>query len=821
MNSVKSVNLMLVEDERVVAFDLKNQLQSLGYRVVAMVGSGEQAMRSIADAGPDLVLMDIHLEGAMDGIETASEIQARHQIPIIYLTAYAEDETLHRALASRPFGYLVKPWDIRELHASIQMALARREIELAVERSELRLKLAMDAASLGVIEWLPKADRLHGEGHLDMLFDDREVPIEESWESFLARVDAGDRSSFAAALESALASEHGHGIEFRTARRNTGPHVIEARVKAFRNANVERRLVGVLQDVTERRQMEDRLRQSSVVFDTSAEAIVIVDADRRIVCANVAFERITGYGVIEAIGFDADVLLRVQRGTQDNASFFAALAAESEGYWQGEVVCQRHGGARFPAWQSISVVRNAAGQPSHFVIAFSDVSGMHAAEEKLRHLAHHDPLTGLPNRLLLEDRLDQAIEVARRQQQGFMLLFLDLDSFKVVNDTLGHSVGDELLRIVAGRLRDSLRGSDTIARLGGDEFVILAGDNTAEYAADLAKKILATVHAPFDLAGERITVSGSIGIAVYPDHGGDRHLLMRAADIAMYSAKEAGRNRYRFYSEDMAEHSNERLIIEQGLRRAIEEDQLVVHYQPQVDLSNGRIFGVEALVRWMHPELGMIPPTRFIPIAEASGVIDSLGHWVLERACREILGLCDASGRQLRLAVNVSVREFMREDFVGAVRDTLVASGFPATALELEITESTLQAHERSVVIIGELKRLGVSISIDDFGTGYSSLSVLRDLPIDLIKIDRSFIHHLPEARDEIAIVEAVVALAASLRMEIIVEGIERPEQSELLQRLGCGGGQGYLFSRPITHAALVDMLATRTDMRVVFRDVA
>ena len=808
MNALAPINLMLVEDERIVAFDLKNQLQSFGYRVGAMVGSGEEAVRRIAEVAPDLVLMDIHLEGAMDGIEAAIEIQARHKIPVIYLTAFAEDDTLIRALASQPFGYLVKPWDVRELHATIQMALVRRAVEVSVEKSELRLKLALDAASLGVFEWLSLSNRVHGDGHLSALFGDIQVPLDESWESFPARVAAEDRARVIAIMGEALTSGEAIRIEFRSARSNGNPHFLEANVKAYPGHNTEGRVVGVLQDVSERHRTEDSLRQSSVVFHTAAEAILIADTERRISAVNAAFTRITGFSEQAALGIDVDALLHVQRGAGDSDHFFADLAASEEGYWQGEVFCQRASNERFPAWQSISVVRNALGVINNFVIAFSDVTEIHAAEARLSHLAHHDPLTGLPNRLLFDDRLTQAIELARRQQRHCLLLFLDLDSFKVVNDTLGHSMGDELLRVVADRLRDTLRGADTIARLGGDEFVVLAGDANAEYAADLAQKILNTVRTPISLSGEQITVSGSIGIAVYPEHGEDRHLLMRAADIAMYSAKAAGRNRYHFYTQGMAASSNERLNLEQGLRRAIEEDQLMVHYEPQVSLADRQIFGVEALLRWQHPDLGMIPPVRFIPVAEESGLIDSLGRWVLERACRQIRGLKDAAGQQLRLAVNVSVREFMREDFVATVRDTLARTGFPPGSLELEITESTLQAIERSVGIIRELKALGISISIDDFGTGYSSLSVLRDLPIDRIKIDRSFIQFLPDKTENIAIIEAMVALAASLRMKIIVEGIERPEQAALLQQLGCSAGQGYLFSRAIPLDSLLKLLA-------------
>lgn len=793
------INLMIVEDERVVAFDLKNQLQALGYRVGAMVGEGEKAVEIAAEAAPDLILMDIHLDGGMDGVQAATEIQERHRIPVIYLTAFAEDDTLSRALASKPFGYLVKPWDIRELHASIQMAIARREVEISVEKSELRLKMAMEAASLGVFEWLPETNRLHGDGHLSALFGSRPVPLDEPWDIFLNRIHGEDRTRVIETLNETLASSHAQYIEFRTEKNNGGPHYLEAYVKTSSTMQAGCRVVGVLRDVTERHQTEDMLRQSSVVFQATAEAIVIADRERRIKAVNSAFSRITGYDEEEALGFDVDVLLRAPRGE----NIFSVLESGGEDYWQGETIYRRCSGEHFPAWQSLSVVRDARGEVSNFVLTFSDVSSLHAVEEKLNYLAHHDPLTDLPNRLLFEDRFDQAIEHARRHRGQCLLIFLDLDDFKIVNDTMGHSAGDELLREVARRLRSALRGADTVARLGGDEFVILTIDTGVEFAVDLAGKVLDALRAPIQLSADRVIVSGSVGIAVYPDHGEDRLQLMRAADIAMYSAKATGRNRYQFYSTEMAERSNERLQLEQGLRRAIEQGHLLLHYQPQVALDSGRIVGVEALVRWPHSERGMIPPARFIPVAEESGVIDSLGRWVLERACREVAGMMDASGRQLRLGVNASSREFMRHDFVESVHAILVRTGFPPSALEIEITESTLQVIDRSMAIVDALKSMGISVSIDDFGTGYSSLSVLRDLPIDRIKIDRSFIHDLPENMDRISMVEAMVALAKSLRMNIIVEGIERQGQAEILRRLGCDEGQGYLFSQPLPYEEL------------------
>lgn len=799
MNAPLPINLMLVEDERVIAFDLKNQLQSFGYRVGAVLASGEQAVHRVAEVAPDLVLMDIHLEGPLDGIEAALQIQTRHRVPVVFLTAYAEDDTLRRALDCRPFGYLVKPCEARELHATIQMALARRAVEVSVERNEQLFKQALDAASLGVLEWRGDSMELHGEGHLTGLFGERPVPLDESWDTFQSRVDETDRARVSETLNAAL--EHGEPvrIEFRTVG-DGGARRLETHARAYGGPGGERRIVGILQDVTQRRRDEERLRQSSVVFHTTAEAIVIADDQRRICAINAAYTRITGHRENTVLGLDPDAVL----GTGHDNAFYAALTAPSgNGYWQGEVQCRRASGEYFPAWQSIGAVRGEDGRVTHFVAAFSDFTAIHQAEEKLNHLAHHDALTDLPNRLLFDDRFERAIEHARRAQQSCTLLFLDLDSFKVVNDTLGHAIGDDLLRGVAQRLRASLRRSDTLARLGGDEFVVLTSGTQPEDASHLAIKILSALREPFDLGEEQIRISASIGIAVFPDHGSDRNVLMRAADIAMYSAKSQGRNRYQFFTEDMSERTHERMQMEQGLRRAIESDALEVHYQPQLRLSDRQRVGVEALVRWPHPDLGMVAPSRFIPVAEESGIIEGLGLWVLRRACRDIIGLPDCDGRQMRLAVNVSVRQFLRDDFVAQVLEVLTETGFPAEAPELEITESTVQVIEQSAGILDALKRLGVSISIDDFGTGYSSLSVLRGLPIDRIKIDRSFVADLTESDDARAMIDAMLALGRSLRMKTIAEGIELPEQAELLTRLGCDEGQGYLFARPMPLADL------------------
>jgi diguanylate cyclase (GGDEF)-like protein len=447
----------------------------------------------------------------------------------------------------------------------------------------------------------------------------------------------------------------------------------------------------------------------------------------------------------------------------------------------------------------VSVVRDEAGEVTHYVAAFSDISAMREAEKELHRFSHHDPLTGLPNRLLFNDRLDQVLERAAREKQRCALLFLDLDGFKVINDTLGHASGDLLLQSIAVRLKGALRRSDTAARLGGDEFVVIMADIAhAEDGAPLARKLLETIAVPIEVAGEQITMSASVGLSVYPDDGADRHALLKAADTAMYNAKAQGRNRYCFYTQELAVRAAERMSIEQGLRRALEREELVLHYQPQVALTSGALTGAEALLRWQHPQQGLIAPGRFISIAEDSGIIEPLGRWVLLNACREAAGWLKAGGPLLRLSVNVSARQLTCDHFEETVREAIQETAFPAHQLEIEITESTLQVIEHSLHLLEALKALGVQIAIDDFGTGYSSLSLLKYLPIDRLKIDRSFVRDIPTDPNDVAIVEAIGALSRTLMLSITAEGVENEAQLETLRRLGCGDGQGYLFSPPL-----------------------
>jgi diguanylate cyclase (GGDEF)-like protein len=455
-----------------------------------------------------------------------------------------------------------------------------------------------------------------------------------------------------------------------------------------------------------------------------------------------------------------------------------------------------------------------AGRPRGAIGASLEITERKRAEERLRNLADHDALTGLPNRLLLQDRLGLAVAQAHRHQKLLAVLFLDLDRFKVINDTLGHSVGDRLIHEVAGRLRTCLREGDTVARLGGDEFTLLLPDlRQAVDAVKVAKKVLDLVRMPFDIDGRELFVTASIGISLYPDDGHDAETLLKNADTAMYRAKEQGRDAYQLYTPAMNATALERLALESSLRKALTQNELVLYYQPILD-QTGRVHGVEALLRWRHPELGLVPPAEFIPLAEITGLILPMGPWVLRNACAQAW-LWQERHAGLSVAVNLSARQFQEPGLVGHITDALADTGLPPRLLELEITESNaMQNAQAAIQTLRELKALGVRISIDDFGTGYSSLSYLKRFPIDTLKVDQSFIRDIGADADDAAIATAVIALAHTLKLDVVAEGVETAGQRDFLAASGCDLMQGYLFSPPVTAEACGELLAAPTPAR-------
>jgi diguanylate cyclase (GGDEF)-like protein/PAS domain S-box-containing protein len=572
-------------------------------------------------------------------------------------------------------------------------------------------------------------------------------------------------------------------------------------------SDTPRAVVTTIADITARRDNEEQLRLAWTVFRNSVEAIIITDARQRILSVNRAFTDVTGYSAEEALGLTP----RLLKSGHHDRSFYEAMwrDIESHGFWQGEIHDRRKDGTLYPSALSISAVHDKAGRITHYVAVFSDITERKASEARIAFLAQHDSLTGLPNRALLHDRLDQALANAARQGTRIALLFLDLDRFKTINDSLGHMMGDQLLQGVALRLSGCVRETDTVSRQGGDEFlIVLTHVEMPDDAARVAEKILDRLRPPFDIDGQQLGTSFSIGIALYPEDGNTAESLMKNADTAMYHAKENGRNTYRFFDERMNVNALERLHLENGLRLAMENEEFLVYYQPQVDLASGRIIGAEALLRWFSGVMGGISPARFIPLAEECGLIVPIGEWVLHTACRQARKWQDEGLPAIPVAVNLSALQFRRADIVATVSRALQESGLQGCWLELELTESLLmQSGPEVEAILSRLKALGVRLSIDDFGTGYSSLAYLKRFPVDRLKIDQSFVRDITDDPDDAAIVRAIIQLGRSLRLEVIAEGTETPEQMDFLRYERCTAAQGYLFAPPLPAEAVTELL--------------
>ena len=564
------------------------------------------------------------------------------------------------------------------------------------------------------------------------------------------------------------------------------------------------RITGLLaysRDTTAQRQLEAQLRLWAKVFECSSEGVMITDAEHRILTVNRAFTEITGYTESDALGQTPRLLSSGRHASAFYDALHAAVTREDR--WQGEIWNRRKNGEIYPQWLTINAVLDPDGTLTHLVGVFSDISDIKHSEARLEHLAHHDPLTGLPNRLLLLDRLTHSIERARRHQHSLAVCFIDLDNFKHVNDSLGHHVGDELLKAIATELHRHIRSEDTLSRIGGDEFVLLVDTVTSHASVEqIVLKLLAVLREPRLVEGHQLYLSGSIGVSLFPQDGDNAGALIQHADSAMYDAKQLGKNRYRYYTQSLTEGAVKRLQIESALREAAQHRQLTLVYQPQVALASGALVGVEALLRWQHPQLGPITPDVFIPIAEEAGLINEIGAWVLDAACQQ-LAAWDATGwSPQRMAVNVSAHQLRQADLAEQVRNALDHARLPASRLELEITESAI-ADQRGVEAIHQLARLGVAISIDDFGTGYSSLSYLKKLPIQTLKIDKSFVADLSTDPNDEAIVRSVIALANDLGLATIAEGVETDAHRNFLIAHGCQHGQGYLFDRPLSADAL------------------
>jgi diguanylate cyclase (GGDEF)-like protein/PAS domain S-box-containing protein len=538
-------------------------------------------------------------------------------------------------------------------------------------------------------------------------------------------------------------------------------------------------------------------------FHHSGEAVFVTDRNNCIVHVNPAFTRLTGYTFSEVVGRDPKLLSSGRFSREQYQALWAAV--NEHGFWEGEIWDKRKNGTIYPKWLVISTVRDATGDIENYVASFNDISDRQEAADRLAHLAYHDPLTHLPNRLAYESQLDLALKTCQRDGTQIAIMLIDLDRFKTVNDTLGHHVGDGLLKSVALRLRESVRASDIVARLGGDEFVVVLPDiESALTAASVAGKVQRNLEASHQVGEHVLFATPSIGISVFPSDGRDADTLLRNADTAMYHAKSEGRNNYQFYAGRMNEAAVERLQMENDLRQAIADiapgrSQFSLHFQPQIHLDSGRIIGMEVLARWHHPTLGLVPPTRFIPLAEETGLIQPLGDWVFWETCRHLRDMKNQGIDGVRVAVNISAQQLRNENLPLVVQGALSCYDLKPNDLELEITESTaMQNPEITLSILNRLSGMGIVLAIDDFGTGYSSLAYLKHLPIHRLKLDRSFVKDIEYDNNDAAICSATVALGHNLGLELVAEGVETHEQRKFLANLGCDVIQGYLFSKPL-----------------------
>ena len=697
--------------------------------------------------------------------------------------------------------------------------LERGRIEESLRRSEKSLARAQNIARLGYWEWDIVSNNLVCSEQAYRLFGVGKENRTYSYEGFFHYVHLEDQPLVHSWLQALLAGDAVGNLDFRIVRSDGAERDIhtEAEVKRDEHGRAVQ-LMGIVQDITEAKHATRQMVLSDNVFENSIEGIVITDADGIIQRINPAFSNITGYGEQEAIGQNP----RILKSDRHENDFFAEMwrALVENGQWQGEIWNRRKDGEVYPQWLTITSIRDAQGAIVNYVGVFHDMTEIKLHEEQLRYQAHHDALTGLPNRVLFHDRLGVAMAHARRGENKVAVLFLDLDNFKRINDSLGHTVGDLLLKEVAVRLVGCLREIDSVARYGGDEFIVLLeGVDQEEDVLLAAQRIVEGMAPVISIQGQDFYLTVSLGIAFYPEDGQDQDTLIKNADTAMYRAKESGKNTYRVFTQAMNKRVTEWLTVENSLRKALDRKEFFLHYQPKLDLGTGAIVGVEALIRWRRGDGEIVSPVDFIPMAEDTGLIVEIGDWVLAQACTD-LGEILGKGYGIKMSVNLSPRQFRQEDLLGKIRATLAATGIGPEGLIFEITEgSVMENEQKAIVLLGALRGMGAEISIDDFGTGYSSLYYLKQLPIGELKIDRRFVKDIMGRGDNVAIVEAIIAMAKSLGMRVVAEGVETGEQLHFLRRHGCDQMQGFLFSKPVAKEQLLEMLGCGVQLDVAAYD--
>jgi diguanylate cyclase (GGDEF)-like protein/PAS domain S-box-containing protein len=776
--------VLVVEDEKVTALDLKLTLQDLGYQVVDTVSSGERAIEVLEQHSADLVLMDIHLDGEMLGTEAARIIFQRWGLPVVFLTAYSDTNTIDDASESLPYGYLVKPYERHEVDAALRIAFVRADADNEIRTSEERLRLALEAANMGIWEWQPDVaiEPLSDAPRVDLLPHDLE--------SLMSVIHPDDRDHIRSTVK-----QTGHIQAVARLQDEQGDwryHELHAALYEFQGAH--QRVVGVYRDIHDQYLTREKLKQADVVFNNANEAILILDNALNTVSVNPSFTTITRFQPEDVLGRKPDQFLHARRHSDQ---FYPRLSEEDSRSWSGEIACRRKNGEIFPAWEHVCAVVDEHNQTSHYVVTFSDISTLKRAEKQLAQMAYLDSLTGIGNRVYLESELNNMLAACQEGQLSIAVLYIDLDGFKEINDTLGHAEGDQLLRRIASRLSESVRNEDAIARIGGDEFIIaLHGVENRESAEMICEKLIERIKEPVQLSRETVSLSASIGVAMFHDNLSDYDAIVKAADFALFEAKRRGKNRYCIYDFNLAMENIEKLRIEKGLKTAIQNGEIQVELQPLVKQRGTVLYGAEVLVRWHSPELGIVPPDRFIPIAEQSSVILDIGDYVLRRSSEILASWSNTALDKLVLSVNIAPRQLADTRFPDELKKIIEQYQVDVDCLELEITESAVLNDNSVRPLLNRLRDLGVKLAIDDFGTGYSSLSRLKTMPFSRLKIDRMFVRDLPDSLNDLEICRAIIALCNVMDLRVTAEGVENAEQAQLLSDLGCTCLQGFHFSR-------------------------
>ncbi|RAI70444.1 diguanylate cyclase [Pseudomonas fluorescens] len=709
--------------------------------------------------------------------------------------------------------------ELREIQIDLENRVAQRSLELdaanqALSKSEARLALALKASELGLWDWNLQTDEVH-HTQIQELFGLEPEQVTALLRHLKPRLHPEDLPALKRALVEHLKGRtEDYQIEYRV-RHGDGHWVwIEDRGRAVERAENGRviRMVGTRRDISVSKGLEEQRQLAATVFEAASEGIVIFDPNYALIAVNQAFSRVTGYDIEDMIGRNV-VELPCSR---DARWHYAAIhqALEQQGSWQGELVETRKNGEMYPQWLQLNAVRDTRGNVSHIVGFFADLSARRESEERMRYLTHYDELTGLANRSMFRERLSEAHQRVRQGgYRSLALLHINLDRFKQLNDSLGHEVADQLLQKMARRLVNALPEADTIARLSGDEFAVLfnAYGNLSSLAR-VATRLASKLRLPLTIEGHELVVSASMGISLLPDSAREISALVSQSNMAMQHAKHLGGNNFQFYTDSLQASTLERLQLENHLRKAVEEQQLKVFYQPKLCLATGKLNAAEALVRWDHPTMGRVPPGDFIGLAEETGLIGPIGEFVLRQACWQACEWQRRGLEAIRVSVNLSVHQLRQGKLVSLVRQVLEETGLEPRYLELELTESQLlDSVEHIIATFQQLRDLGVKLAIDDFGTGYSSLSYLKRIPVDYVKIDQAFIRGLGEGSEDAAITRAIIAMAHGLKLKVVAEGVERGEQLEFLKAERCDEVQGYLISRPVEAETLAGLLHEQT----------